>query len=110
MKSFLLLMISFSILFSCGAPQPEAQPPAPAPGPGPGPNPNPNPGGKTSFAEAQGIMQKYCVECHASAAFTKSEQALVASSSKSRVQNSTMPPPYAGQMSAGDKTKFLNFF
>lgn len=108
MKFFLFLVSC--ILFSCGAPQAQEPVPVPQPVPGPNPNPNPNPGGKTSFAEAQSIMQKYCVECHASAAFTKTEQALVASSSKSRVQNSTMPPPYATPMAAGDKSKFLNFF
>jgi hypothetical protein len=104
MKRLLALLF---VMTACGAPQPqETQVPVPQPTPGPGPNP----GGKTSFAEAQRIMQTYCVECHASAAFTKSEQALVASSSKSRVQNSTMPPPYATPLPAGDKAKFLNFF
>jgi hypothetical protein len=102
-------MLFLFLVSACGAPAPQ-EAPAPLPGPAPGPNPNPNPGGKTSFAEAQGIMQKYCVECHASAAFTKSEQALIASSSKSRVQNSTMPPPYATPLPAGEKAKFLGFF
>jgi len=102
-------MLFLFLLTACGAPAPQ-EAPAPLPGPVPGPNPNPNPGGKTSFAEAQGIMQKYCVECHASAAFTKSEQALIASSSKSRVQNSTMPPPYATPLPAGEKARFLGFF
>lgn len=102
-------MLFLFLLTACGAPAPQ-EAPAPVPGPAPGPNPNPNPGGKTSFAEAQGIMQKYCVECHASAAFTKSEQALIASSSKSRVQNSTMPPPYATPLPAGEKARFLGFF
>lgn len=102
-------MLFLFLLTACGAPAPQ-EAPAPVPGPTPGPNPNPNPGGKTSFAEAQGIMQKYCVECHASAAFTKSEQALIASSSKSRVQNSTMPPPYATPLPAGEKARFLGFF
>jgi mono/diheme cytochrome c family protein len=106
MKRLLALLF---VITACGAPQPQAvDNPAPAPQPTPGPNPNP--GGKTSFAETQRIMQTYCVECHASAAFTKSEQALIASSSKSRVQNSTMPPPYATQLPAGEKAKFLNFF
>jgi hypothetical protein len=101
---FLLILITIT---ACGAPQPAE---TPTPAPVHTPNPTPNPGGKTSFAEAQRIMQSYCVECHASAAFTKSEQALTASSSKSRVQNSTMPPPYATPLPAGDKAKFLNFF
>lgn len=101
------MLFLFLILTSCGAPAPQE---TPVPAPFPTPGPNPNPGGKTSFAEAQGIMQKYCVECHASAAFTKSEQALIASSSKSRVQNSTMPPPYATPLPAGEKARFLNFF
>lgn len=104
----LLLAILIMIAVSCGSPVQQGQQPQPQPQPSP--TPSPNPGGKTSFADAQGIMQKYCVECHASAAFTKSEQALVASSAKSRVQNSTMPPPYSTQMSAGDKQKFLGFF
>jgi hypothetical protein len=93
---------------SCGAPTQQAESPAPIPTPQP--TGTPNPGGKTSFAEAQGIMQEYCSECHAGAAFTKSETALRASSAKSRVQNSTMPPPYANPISSGEKAKFLNFF
>lgn len=104
-----LLIAIFMLLAACGAPAPQQQP-TPGPSPTPGPTPTPTPGGKTSFADAQAIMQKYCVECHATAPFTKSEQALVASSAKNRVQNSTMPPPYSNQMSAGDKQKFLNFF
>ncbi len=103
MKKIILLLF----LFSCGAPVVEKQA---DPIPIPAPNPKPNPGGKTSFAEAQSIMQTYCFDCHANAAFTKNETALVASSAKSRVQNSTMPPPYANQMSASDKQKFLGFF
>lgn len=105
MKRLIALLF---IITSCGAPQPQAEDPAPLPQPSPGPVPNP--GGKTSFAEAQRIMQAYCIDCHASAAFTKSEQALIASSSKSRVQNSTMPPPYATPLPAGEKAKYLNFF
>jgi|SRR6478609_3121538 len=102
-----LLAIVFLIV-SCGGPAPQQQ--AQQPIPGPTPTPTPQPGGKTSFADAQSIMKNYCNDCHATAAFTKTEQALIASSAKSRVQNSTMPPPYASQMSAGDKTKFLGFF
>jgi hypothetical protein len=102
-----LLALLFIVMTGCGAPQAQE---TQAPTPQPTPNPTPNPGGKTSFAEAQRIMQTYCIECHASAAFTKTEQALIASSSKSRVQNSTMPPPYATPLPAGEKTKFLNFF
>lgn len=93
--------------FACGAP------PAPeqkTPGPVPVPNPKPQPGGKTSFADAQSIMQNYCVECHSGAAFIKSESALIASSAKARVQNASMPPPYAEPIPASDKAKFLNFF
>lgn len=102
-----ILMIAFCFLLSCGAPVPqEEKQPAPAPSP----NPKPQPGGKTSFADAQGIMQNYCSECHAGAAFTKSETALVASSAKARVQNGSMPPPYAEPLPAGDKAKFLGFF
>jgi hypothetical protein len=105
----ILFAIALAIFYACGAPAPQQQGPQPS-GPQPTPTPTPNPGGKTSFADASAIMQKYCVECHATAPFTKSEQALVASSSKNRVQNSTMPPPYATQMAAGDKQKFLSFF
>src|SRR6478752_1833363 len=100
-----LLIALFMLLIACGAPTPQ-QAQQPTPQPQPTPTPGPNPGGKTSFADAQAIMQKYCVDCHATAAFTKQEQALVASSAKNRVQNSTMPPPYSTQMSAGDKQKF----
>jgi mono/diheme cytochrome c family protein len=102
-------LMALLFLAGCGAaPQAQTEPPSTVPNP-PGPV-NPPTGGKTSFAEAQRIMQTYCIECHASAAFTKSEQALIASSSKSRVQNSSMPPPYATPLPAGDKAKFLNFF
>lgn len=103
MKKILLLML----LFSCGAPVAE-KPTDPVPTPSP--TPKPNPGGKTSFAEAQKIMQTNCFDCHANAGFTKNEAALIASTAKSRVQNSTMPPPYATPISASDKEKFLGFF
>jgi hypothetical protein len=104
-KKLLFLLM----LMSCGgAPVPEEKTPAPAPIPSP--NPNPNPGGKTSFADAKKVMDNYCVDCHAGAAFTKSDAGLVASSAKQRVQNGSMPPPYAEPLPAGDKAKFLNFF
>jgi mono/diheme cytochrome c family protein len=105
-KNILFLFMMF-LAFSCGAPVAEKEP---EPAPQPKPSPSPNPGGKTSFAEAQAIMQTYCSECHAAAGFTKSEAGLKASSAKARVQNSTMPPPYAEQMSAADKGEFLGFF
>ena len=106
MKNILFLFIMF-LAFSCGAPVAEKEP---EPVPQPKPLPSPSPGGKTSFADAQAIMQSYCSECHAAAGFTKSEAGLRASSAKARVQNSTMPPPYAEQMSAADKAEFLGFF
>lgn len=102
-------MLFLFLLTACGGPS-TVETEKPLPQPSPGPNPNPGPGAKPNFSEVQSIMQKYCIECHASAAFTKNEQALVASSSKSRVQNSTMPPPYATQLPAADKARFLNFF
>jgi len=105
---FLIAML-IMIMTGCGAPAPQQQGQQPGQ-PQPTLTPTPNPGGKASFSDAQALMQKYCVECHATAAFTKNEQALIASSAKNRVQNSTMPPPYSTQMSAGDKQKFLTFF
>jgi hypothetical protein len=107
MKFFLTLLFLVLVVACGGAPAPQA---TQQPQPTPGPTPTPTPGGKTSFADAQKIMQTYCIECHASAGFIKNEQALVASSAKARVQNTTMPPPYSNQMSAGDKQKFLGFF
>jgi mono/diheme cytochrome c family protein len=102
-----ILSLSFLIMtLSCGAPEADKEPTEPAPQP----TPSPTPGGRTSFAEAQSIMQSYCAECHANAGFIKSETALKASTAKARVQNATMPPPYADQMSAADRGKFLNFF
>jgi len=103
-----LLILAFCFLLSCGAPAPQEE--NTKPGPVVPPNPKPQPGGKTSFAEAQGIMQKYCAECHAGAAFVKSESGLIGSSAKARVQNASMPPTYADPLPAGDKAKFLNFF
>jgi hypothetical protein len=103
-----IFALLFLLLASCGSPV-QQQPPD-TQQPSPGPTPTPTPGGKTSFADAQKLMQSYCIECHASAAFTKTSEALITSSAKARVQNSTMPPPYANQMSAGDKAKFLGFF
>lgn len=101
-----LFILAFCFLLSCGAPAPQEQ----TQKPGPVIPIKPQPGGKTSFADAQGIMQNYCSECHAGAGFTKSESVLVASSAKQRVQNGSMPPSYANPISAGDKQKFLNFF
>lgn len=107
MKKILMVMALF--LASCGgAPVPQEKQPTPVPNPNP--NPNPNPGGRTSFADAQKVMQNFCVDCHAGAAFTKVESALTASSAKQRVQNGSMPPPYADPLPAGDKAKFLGFF
>lgn len=112
MKRAWILIIALSIVSSCGAPQetePTPVPPA-QPLPGPTPGPTPTPGGKPAFAEMQTLMQKYCVECHAAAGFTKSEAALIGSSSRQRVQNATMPPPYALQMTPADKARFSSFF
>ncbi len=107
MKTILfLIMLAFT--FSCGSPQPE--PAAGVPDPIPQPTPKPGTGSGTSFAEAQSIMQEYCAECHANAGFLKTEAALKASSAKARVQNSSMPPPYANPMGAAEKQKFLGFF
>ena len=102
-------LLPFLLLIGCGG-TPQQPQSDPVPIPQPTGTPPPNPGGKTSFAEAQGIMKEYCAECHANAGFTKSEAALRASSAKSRVQNSTMPPPYANPIDATDKAKFMNFF
>lgn len=97
------------ILTACGGYETSSEPPAgPAPLPTPAPTPGPG-GGQTSFADVSRIMTQYCVECHAGAAFTKTEQQFRASSSKARVQNGTMPPPYATQMDATSKQKFLGF-
>jgi hypothetical protein len=95
-------------LTACGGYETSSQPPA-GPTPQPTPNPTPGPGGPTSFADVSKIMGQFCVECHAGAAFTKGEQQFRASSAKARVQNGTMPPPYATQMDATSKQKFLGF-
>lgn len=109
LERFHPFLIAFILgVLSCGAPQAQLAPPAKEPVPGPGPGPKPV--GKPSFAEEQQIMQKYCIDCHASAAFTKSETALIASTAKNRVQNATMPPPYSVQMSPADKARFVSFF
>lgn len=95
------------LLTACGGYETSSQPPAgTAPLPTPTPTPTPGP---TSFADVSKIMAQYCVECHAGAGFTKTEQQFRASSAKARVQNGTMPPPYATQMDATSKQKFLSF-
>lgn len=104
---FAILVLTMMIT-ACGGYETTSEPPA-GPAPLPTPTPTPGPGGPTSFADVSRIMQQYCVECHAGAAFTKSEQQFRASSSKARVQNGTMPPPYAKQMDAATKQKFLGF-
>lgn len=96
------------IISSCGGYETSSEQPT-GPDPLPTPAPTPGPGGPTSFADVTKIMNQYCVECHAGAAFTKTEQQFRASSSKARVQNGTMPPPYASQMDANSKQKFLSF-
>lgn len=108
MKYFIALLTVIFIT-ACGY----EQKPAESPGPGPAPTPTPIPGpgtGAVDFQAMTALMSTYCTECHAGAVFTKSEAGLKSSSARSRVQNSTMPPPYAKQMAAGDKTKFLSFF
>lgn len=106
MRFYFIIYFVLGVL-SCGSPQAESPKYSE---PAPQPRPIPTPVGKPSFAEEQSIMQKYCAECHASAAFTKNETALIASTAKNRVQNATMPPPYAGQMSPTDKARFISFF
>lgn len=101
-----IFVLALIIMTACGGYETSSQPPA---GPAPLPTPTPGPGGPTSFAEISQIMTQYCVECHAGAAFTKTEQQFRASSSKARVQNGTMPPPYATQMDPASKQKFLSF-
>lgn len=77
--------------------------------------PTPEPPGdddtETSFADMQALHQEYCIACHASSAFTQSEQQLKGSSAKQRVQNKSMPPPNAPKkMSDEDRENYLSFF
>jgi len=107
---FVVRWLLLCMLVSCGVQPAQTPVEQKPPTPGGGGDPDPDPNGKASFSDAQSVMQKYCVDCHASAAFTKNEQALIGSSAKSRVQNATMPPPYATPLPAAEKAKFLNFF
>src|SRR6188768_3182760 len=103
MKQLIFLVVAF--IYGCGSSQ--QQPVQQIPQPNPTPTPSPTPGGQPTFADIQAIMGRSCISCHANAAFTKTEQALKGSSARSRVQNATMPPPYATQLSAADKQTFL---
>lgn len=106
----MVLMILVMLLTACGGYETKDNQAGPAPVPTPQPTPGPGPGpGAVSFADVTQIMNQYCVDCHAGAAFTKSEQAFRAGSAKARVQNGTMPPPYAPPMDAASKQKFLSF-
>lgn len=107
MKIFWIVMLSI-LANSCGGYETKSEAPA-SPAPTPNPTPNPGPGTPTDFAEITRLMSQFCVECHAGAGFTKTEQQFRASSAKARVQNGTMPPPYATQMDATSKQKFLSF-
>lgn len=110
MKFLWYLIALISGILSCGAPQVEKHEYEKPPQNSSPPQVIVPQTGKPSFAEEQQIMQKYCVECHASSAFTKSEQALIGSTAKQRVQNATMPPNYATQLAAADKARFISFF
>lgn len=69
------------------------------------------PGERTSFTEAQGIMNQYCSSCHSNAGFLQSGAALRNSSVRSRVSNRTMPTLNAPRrMPDGDRNRLLNFF
>lgn len=87
------------------------QPPISNNGSGGGNQNGGNQGGRTSFTEAQGIMNQYCASCHSNAGFLQSGAALRQSSVRSRVANRTMPTLNAPrQMPDADRNRLLNFF
>lgn len=68
--------------------------------------------GATSFAELLPTLNTYCVPCHQSSAYFKSEAAFRASDAQERAASGNMPPPVskeAKNLSATDRKRIVGF-
>ena len=99
------------VLLGCGSGKTEyVQSPGSGQRPGGGTGGDPTTG-KASFAEAQQIMNQYCLACHANAPWLSSERGLRQSSVRTRTANRNMPPLNAPQQMPEDaRARLLSFF
>lgn len=105
-RLFFLGMFAISF-WGCGSER-EVEPKTPLPTP----KPTPGPGGETDFTDVQAITSQFCVRCHSTSQFLKSETAWRSSEAKARVGNSSMPPPATNEarnITAADRAVLVNF-
>ncbi len=106
MRAILFFLFPMFALVGCGS-QREVEPKAPIPQPTGQPNP-----GSTSFADVQKITTDYCLRCHTTSQFLKSEAGWRGSAAKERLSNNSMPPagtPEARNLSQADRNKLIAF-
>jgi hypothetical protein len=81
-------------------------------GPTPQPTVKPTPGGDISFQDVQAITSQFCIRCHTTSQFLKSETAWRASEAKQRVSNGSMPAAGSAEaraITAADRGVLVNF-
>lgn len=104
---FFAIQMFASVLGGCGS-QREVEPKTPVPQPTAGPSP----GGPIAFAEVQKLTTDYCLRCHTTSQFLKTEDAWRQSAAKTRLSNQSMPPPgtpEARNLTAADRQKLISF-
>jgi len=99
------LLVGFTLLQGCGS-QREVEPKAPIPGPG-----NEQPGG-SQFSQVQAVTTQYCLRCHGTSQFLKTEKAWDASEAQARLTARSMPPAgtnEAKSLSDADRSFLISF-
>ena len=107
------LLISLSLflgLIACGQDFVVVEKEVPVETPaGPAVPPIGKPGEPISYSQMQGLLNKNCVKCHASADFMQSEVLLKRSRVLSELNTRNMPPD-KGALSDGERNLMVNFF
>lgn len=99
------VLVGFTLFMGCGS-QREVEPTAPIPG-----GNLPAPGGD-QFAQVQAVTTQYCLRCHGTSQFLKTEKAWDASEAKARLTARSMPPAgtnEAKSLSDTDRSFLISF-
>ena len=109
---FRLISLSLFLLISCGQDIVIVEKEVPVKNPAPVvPTAPPvgKPGEPISYSQMQGLLNKNCVKCHASADFMQSEVLLKRSRVLGELNTRNMPPD-KGALSDGERNLMVNFF
>lgn len=99
------VLVGFTLFMGCGS-QREVEPKAPFPDTGP------SEPGASGFAEVQAVTTQYCLRCHSTSQFLKTEKAWDASEAKARLTARTMPPAGTNEsksLSDADRSFLISF-